>query len=335
MRNIIVKIPGFKLINSIRMYFLDKTAIARCYLYDSSKFRKFYTAKPSGKYDKDGLEGWLLQDKHRIEKGLSLPNPRANFGEEVIKRLTDNALFYRDVFGCGDVYYISIGSLLAYESYHKKNNIVLNDKVKYCLSKIPPEDFNNDMCKKVGVFEPFLIENKSEFFNEFVQTRRSCRHFQPEKKISEDVIRDVMTMTIKTPSVCNRQHWKVHIYSGRKKSELLMLQNGNTGFSDNIPYIAVITSDLSAFYMPYERNQPFTDSGMFAMTFMYALHSFGISSCALNWCNPPFRDKKLHKITSIPEKETVSMFIAFGYAAKDNRSAMSPRKKVEEFYTLN
>lgn len=335
MKNIIVKLPGFKFINSIRIYFINKTAIARCYLYDSKRFKKFYTDESSVKHDKHGLEGWLLQDKHRIEKGLSLPNPRENFGEEIINRLTNNALFYRNEFGCDEVYYISIGSLLAYKNYHEKNSISIKDSIKDYFSRIPVDDFNNGVCATVGVYEPYILEDKSDFFRDFVRTRRSCRNFEMGKKISEEIIRDVMLMTVKTPSVCNRQHWKVHIYSGQNKSEILKLQNGNTGFSENIPYIAVITSDLSAFYMPYERNQPFTDSGMFAMSFMYALHSFGISSCALNWCNPPSRDKKLHTITSIPEKETVSMLIAFGYAARENKSAMSPRKRIETFYTFN
>ena len=43
------------------------------FLHDYWRFKKYYTKGSQASKDKQKLESWILQDKHRIEKAFSLP----------------------------------------------------------------------------------------------------------------------------------------------------------------------------------------------------------------------------------------------------------------------
>ena len=63
-------------------------------LHDYYKFKKYYTKGSHASKDKQQLESWILQDKHRIEKAFSLPQPKMGFGKDVIPRLINNLFEY-------------------------------------------------------------------------------------------------------------------------------------------------------------------------------------------------------------------------------------------------
>jgi len=305
-------------------------------IYDYVRFKKYYSLPSNNNKDKKKLEAWILQDKHRIEKGLSLPKPRFFFGEEPLGRLAKNMEQYSKVYEKDCVFYFGIGAIKAYEIFHLESGKNLPSFFLLIKGKFSADDFNHQSTNLVGLgkINGDNLKDK-EFFNDFVLSRHSCRNFDIEKKISKDIINSIMKLSIKAPSVCNRQHWHVHYFSGEDKLKILALQNGNAGFADNIPYIAVITSDLRSFYSADERNQPFVDGGIFAMNLMYSMHSFGISSCPLNWCNSFVTDNRFHKLGFSRETDTVVMLLAFGYPNKKGYFAKSPRMAVETFYSLN
>lgn len=335
MKRLIKATPGFRFINKIRMNLTKLYMIIKIYHYDFKRFNQYHTDNALDKSDQKSFESWLLQDKHRIEKGLSLPEPKPNFGEAVIERLINNLHEYKNRFGKDHVFFIALGSLQAYEKFHLQNKIVIKDSIQSFLSKLDKDDYENKICSTVGTFPAPVLKDNSQFFSDFVSSRSSCRHFNTEKVVERSILEKVIKMSAKTPSVCNRQHWKVHVFTGEHRSKILSLQNGNLGFTNKIPNLAVITSDLRSFYMATERTQPFTDGGMFAMTFMYALHSYGISSCALNWCTSPSLNEKIYEYTSIAKNESIIMLIAFGYADENANNAKSPRLSIDNFYTFN
>ncbi|PMM04010.1 hypothetical protein BCT61_17300, partial [Vibrio breoganii] len=290
--------PVIRHVVVLRLKIKNFKNLINVYVYDCCRFKKYYSDHTVKLEDKSSLEAWLLQDKHRIEKGLSLPNPRFNFGVEPIKRLIKNLESYSELYDKDEVYYISVGALKAYRQFHCEHNVSLNDNIKTEFHKIADQDFSHELCNRVGINDVFQVEDKSETFKELVFSRSSCRNYT-NRIIPEEILKSVVEMSVKTPSVCNRQHWRLHVFSDETKERLLSLQNGNAGFSDNIPYLAIITSDLKAFYRPEERFQPYTDAGMFSMSLIYALHSYGISSCALNWCTLPRINEALYEISGI------------------------------------
>jgi nitroreductase len=325
-----------KKVNILKRRIRDRFHLELNFLYDYFRFKKHFSTTTNNLKVKKNLEAWILKDSHRIEKALSLPNPRYFFGEEVLCTLVNHLIEYIKNYDKDDVYYVGIGSLSAYEAFHLNEEKELPSFFLALKRKIEIEDFKNATCDQVGVenVEQF-VSDKSRIFSKFASTRHSCRNFESEKTVSEETIKNIVQMSIRTPSVCNRQHWHVHFFTGKKKMEILSMQNGNAGFSENIPYLAVVTSDLRSFYTEHERHQPFIDGGLFSMSLMYSMHSHGLGSCPLNWCNSYTIDHDFHKLNYINSSETVIMLIAFGYPNPNGTYAKSPRMQVDTFYTLN
>lgn len=57
-------------------------------------------------------------------------------------------------------------------------------------------------------------------FPDLVRTRRSCRRFLPDP-IEEDVIRELLSDAMWSPSNCNTQPWKVHVASGLARDRVV------------------------------------------------------------------------------------------------------------------
>lgn len=314
-------------------------SLERNSFYDYMLFKKFYTKKSRNAEGKEKLEAWILQDKHRIEKAFTLPETRFCFGREVIPRLISILCRYKQSYGCSQVYYIGVGALKAYSDFHIDNGIDLPDFYKKNILALESSDMNHDLCNLAGYDKNFSNEQNASGQNlsDYIKRRRSCRNFDNSRnlEISPELLVKITELSIYAPSVCNRQHWRIHFFSGEKKNIVLEYQNGNTGFQHNIPFIAMITSDIRAFYSANERNQPYTDGGIFSMNIMYAMQEFGLSSCPLNWCNSAKVDKNFRKLGFIPENETIILVIAFGFPSETAIYARSPRLSVDNFYKIH
>ncbi|MGI9896039.1 nitroreductase family protein [Vibrio natriegens] len=300
-------------------------------IYDYLQFKKFYKPLEKNQRGEASLAYWILQDKHRIEKALSLPEPREGFGEAVIRRLASNLSLYgkRD-----KAYNLGVYALKLYKSYHEENNYRLPEWFEAACLNVDLEDVDHDYSDLVGLHSHQPVVINLEMYGQLIKSRSSCRNYNTEKMIDNQTIHSVIEEAIRTPSVCNRQHWKARIFTGKVKEDILKLQNGNAGFGDTAPYLALITSDLSAFYTENERNQPYTDGGMFAMSFIYSLHARGIASCPLNWCTSYFSERHFRKLDIIPSSEVVVMAIVFGFAQEGALYANSPRFDASKFYSM-
>ena len=85
-----------------------------------------------------------------------------------------------------------------------------------------------------------------------------------------------------TPSACNRQSCKVYFYKDKNvNEEFRNIISGNTGFDWEVQNYIAVTSNISAFYDPFERNQVYVYSGIFIMDLVEALRYYGIASCIL------------------------------------------------------
>lgn len=307
-------------------------------IYDYLKFKKYYTKASQASQDKQKLQSWILQDKHRIEKAFTLPEPRPGFGKEVIPRLIDNLASYNSSFNTDSVYYIGVGALKAYIKFHEEIGHELPSFFLKNIGKIPADDFDCEECELAGYSQGVVYDKSSKrSLADFIRERKSCRNFDINKslEINNELLEKVVDLSITAPSVCNRQHWRVHFFNGDLKNNVLNFQNGNAGFQENIPYIAVVTSDLRAFYSHDERNQPYTDGGIFSMNLMYSMQHFGLATCPLNWCNSARVEQRFKKLNLIPENESIILVIAFGYPSTNAIYAKSPRLPVDTFYQVH
>lgn len=239
------------------------------------------------------------------------------------------------------------------EEAKKSENIGYHDRAaKVVLEKFIgiPENTNADLAvsiekslKEIG-FESNevhgAIEHSKHDFLEgvlkdpekFFFSRYSLREFRAEA-VSDTVIKRALKMALKTPSVCNRQPWAVyHTADQAVKETALSFQSGNKPFGANIPNLLIVATDLKAFFAGNEHYQHWIDGGLFSMSIMYALHSIGVGSCALNWSQDPKIDKKIRKKLNISPSHTIIMMIAAGYPDDVNMVCASSRKPLEDVY---
>lgn len=117
-------------------------------------------------------------------------------------------------------------------------------------------------------------------FRRFAESRYSVRNFSDEP-VDTELIRQSLKIAEKSPSACNRQPWRVYVYKGKRKNEILTLQGGTKGFTENIDTAILVACNLESYFV-HEMDLPFVDGGLYAMTLMFALHSLG-------WARYPFR----------------------------------------------
>ena len=56
-------------------------------------------------------------------------------------------------------------------------------------------------------------------FRELMKERHSCRKFQ-SKKIPEEVLKDIISISLMSPSWCNSQPWTIYVATGNTLEEI-------------------------------------------------------------------------------------------------------------------
>ncbi|RZU60822.1 nitroreductase family protein [Zhihengliuella halotolerans] len=267
-------------------------------------------------YDSSGSRGHeaqAIKDYHRIEKGLSLREPRQPFGAEPSQRL-------RGILATPAVIAAIPGHVAA--------------AAEEALDGLEQWNNHGEIDSNLA---PFVAEPVDGPSVDFFLSRRSVRNFDPSRVVGQADITHAVEIAQSTPSVCNRQASRVHILTNPTKIRAaLKLQSGNAGFGDDITTLAIITVDTRLFTGVGERNQGWIDGGLFAMTFVWGLHSIGVDSCMLNWSKSNSLSKKLRVLSDIPNSEDIICTVALGYAPTSSaRAARSPRRPISEILTFD
>lgn len=307
--------------------------LVKIYYYDYCKYVKYsYFSGINDKSELDSIEAEILFQLHRIEKGLSLPNMRPEFGyssiEEIIKlssRIETLGVilssfkiypYMSSLFKEYDRHYVEIG---------KKHGFELNRKF------IEIKNSDSTIIKDAGVISVDRIENDINSYEQVLKSRYSTRAFK-QGYVNDKQLKKAINLSIHTPSVCNRQHWRIHHYKGECKDKVLSLQNGNQSFREQISEVLLITSKVSYFRNPFERNQMYTDGGLFSMNLMNSMFYYGINSCPLNWSSSLEQNITLEKLKLIPKDEVVIMAIAIGYPSDKSKRTASTKLSLDNFY---
>ena len=278
------------------------------------------------------LESNIVRRYHILEKGLSMPDFRPRFGIPMVKEVYQMLLNWEKNYS----YHPQIASawkvLETYKHKHEELGVDVSD-----IFRDSWETAQRYLGKGLGGVKPLetLKGNEREVLIRIMKTRSSVRNFDLARVVEKQVIEKAVDLAITTPSVCNRQTWRVHAYSGEKAQEILSLQNGNRGFGQTIPTVLVITSDMRHFVNAIERYQPWIDGGMFSMSLLLSLHAAGLGAVPLNWAVLNKRDKALHDLIKLPYYERVIMFVGCGYPNPDAVVTQSARRDVSEILEWN
>lgn len=301
-------------------------------LYDFRRFWKFSVCMDDSLY---ALKYKIMMNLHVIEKGLTMPSMRADFGDAAFKEL-DNLIkrfFDLQKEPSFEVKYAA-AVIKQYAYVHKSQNLKISDW---------KEKIIEDLCERVpGVERAAQIEiSKAEYFNgienlpfdRFSESRHSVRNFCGEVGLND--IKDAIKLACNAPSACNRQPCSAHIISGRELlKKCLALQNGNRGFGQNADKLIILTGDITS-VAAKERNDIFFNGGIFLMNLLYALHFKKIGACTLNWSVDPKTDKTLRAMLNIPNRETIFCFILCGDVPDKFKLALSKRRTPEDIYVVH
>lgn len=305
----------------------------QAYKNDCYEYERWQYNNPNVK-TKNALEARILRQTHVIEKGMSLSNPREKFGVQKVGELLG---YISDFCECGFSIEDSVpvknapGVINAYLLFHKERGFIPDDVIKKYerFKKYTPV-----IEEPYGIKKTTLVELQDAIHSEFPKffcSRHSVRQFS-NREVKVDDIQKAVSLAMHAPSACNRQSVKVYFYKDKETNEALgELIAGNTGFDKEVPHYLVLTSDMSAFYNAFERNQVYVDGGIFSMALIEALHYYGIASCVLQ--NGEYRERnlKFKRICgNIPENEKIILFIAVGHYKDKFTYATSHRKELDD-----
>lgn len=306
--------------------------VRRAFEYDLERFLQFSSSLSPWK-TRENLAAKLTESYHNLEKGLALPNPRPGFGAAGVERTVRFLSEYRRRYGDDDpVVRAAVGSLSAYREWNLNRGLTGEDiphasDIEATLSEVGHESGSGSGVRHCS--RDAVNKAVSGVTLDFFLTRSSVRQFYSQDVGWEDIVFAV-TAAQKAPAVCNRQFGRIYLVEdAAKRDAVLQLQAGANGFSENIPALAVITTTLRAYWGPGERNQAWTDGGLFAMSFLLGLHARGLGAVCLNWSKAEDEDRRMREELSIPEDEVIVMLVAFGHLLSKYQVAASPRLPLE------
>lgn len=314
-----------------RGYFIARLA-PNCF-YDFRRYLNYSGMDRSLQY-RGEQAARIVMAYHQIEKGLSFEHPRPGFGREVVERVLAAVTPFVERHGFVSPATTAIGVLDRYLEFNEKAGVDV-DWLRSRLDTLRQraQEARGEPCNEGGVValtRAGIAAARKANFPEFFSSRYSVRHFTGEAIPGEDFA-SAVRLAQKTPSVCNRQAWRVHVFSSASdKSSLLALQAGSRGFGEKASLVLVVTCDLSFFVDPGERFQSWIDGGMFSMSLCLAFHDLGYGSCCLNWSKERGDDRKLHALTGIAMQEQVIMMIAVGTLPESFNVAYSARRPLED-----
>ncbi|WP_040414642.1 nitroreductase family protein, partial [Cyclobacterium qasimii] len=319
---------GRKVLTVKRIFFI--------YFYDYKRFCK-YSPVISGYNNRDKLEAKIIERYHSIEKGLTMPDFRFNFGIPVLTSLTDNCIEYNEKYGESTQLKHALSVIFEYEKKHIDSKVPLNQDTIKVLNNLKNKIKNREefpLGQKL-VFKTDYFSEVNSNFSAFSNSRKSLRNYLEDQEVDLNLITNAIEIAKNAPSACNRQSVRVYVFSDKEQiKKILKIQGGNRGFGHLTNKLIIITSDLSVWGFARERNQTFIDGGIFAMNLLYGLHFQQIGACILNCSLSPENDVKLRSLGFIRESENFISMISCGILPEKFMQAASKRHEVSEILTI-
>lgn len=312
--------------------------LAMSYMFDLLRYARYSSTVHTSCRQHE--EAYLIMTYHKIEKALALKRPRPGFGKDSVKAMLRRLARYFRRYGVDDTVEICLSVLESYFNFNKGYDEEI-DRLESQYSELRDVILGNSSVRErnrggvVPLTREEVLQAASVDFESFSRMRRSIRNFAPEP-VELEILERALSIAQSTPSVCNRQTWRTHIFLNKEQiKKILKYQNGNRGFGEDAGAILIITASLRYFRGVGERNQAFIDGGMYAMNLVYALHSLGLGTCCLNLSLNPGIDVRLHKAANIPSHEVPIMMIAVGHLPATFSVAASRRKPIDEVVVVH
>ena len=285
----------------------------------------------------NGLGYNIIFSTHTLEKGLSHFDLRP-FGEKKIETiiilLKKQQKFknYERLFS----FVNGINSLREYKKVYEKHKWTYKKEYKKVSEFL--KEYENIKEQGTGAYILTKEELKNDYnidYRKFIKSRHSTRNYKNIPLKIED-IESAIDMAKYSPSACNRQYIKVHYYpKGKMRQNVIDYSIGKGGLYLEGVNTFIITFDANGLSGDGERNQGYFNAGLFSTNFVNALHSLGIGTCFIQFSNSVEAEEKLKNLNKIPSNERIAVILFAGYYDEKSIFCVSPRKDLEEYFTVH
>lgn len=270
-------------------------------------------------------------EAHTIEKGLTLPQPKPHFGRAKITEMLEMNAGWSPPAGELSRAML-VGALREYRDTFSGTpapDPAFAERIDRFVAAHDGIKANGGVRHGMGRARK---ENRAALA--FLENRFSSREFG-QCALTDDEIDAAVWTAQRAPSQCNRQSARLHVYRDPARiRRLLELQGGARGFAENVPTLFVVTSEITAWGGPQQRNQPYMDGGLFAMMLMLGLDARGFLTCPLNLAIPNRTERAIKAAGEIPARERLVVMVAAGpQPDHEVRAAASPRWTPNAVYT--
>jgi nitroreductase len=317
-----------KILQKIRLRYLARQDIAR-----------FSRTAPLSMFDGlyEQVTSRIMYNVHALEKGLARNRDlRLGFGRKALSHLNDALVVYRsnNYDKTAFPYVEGMSIIRRYVELHTAASA--SDDIDFLADVIDEEFLRPDLdpdftaagtkvVKKVD-----KVGNSVKNFYELAQGRSSVREFSGEAIDTEKVM-DALRNAEKTPSVCNRQGWRVYWVEDKETARNVLQHQRGFGYTQMPEVLLTITVSNNTYLSPVERNQGFVDGGLFAMSVMYGLEHEGLAAVPLNACMYAKDQKAVRRLLDIDDSEVIVMFMAIGEFMDESIVPISDRKSADSF----
>lgn len=266
---------------------------------------------------------------HRLEKGLTNPNPKKSFADayiletvELFESDRNNHQFDENTRLWGE----AVLDRFFRTSEHTGN--VAEAYARYQQLSVSPQ--KPDWMPYPLSDRPALSVSYDDL-HKLARRRRSVRQFL-DTPVEPELIEKAMGIAALSPSACNRQGFKFLFFNEKKIVENIVAIHGERSFT--VPNIVVIIGCYRAYVNVGEINTPVIDSSLAAMSFLFALETLSLSSVCLNWSSDLKREKGIRQLIELEPDEFVVMLVGIGYPSPDAKIACSAKKSLPELLSI-
>jgi len=327
-----VPVPVFR---AIRMLVRHRR-LKKSFLYDMEHYFKHSMNVDNNEENK--LISRIILDSHVVEKGLTMPETKIGFGVQRSAILMKNMIRYINCYNAENVQLLHGFSVLKeYFDLHEGESYKLDDEIvglyDFLLLLKKNKEISYVSREQVSVDSMRYFHDVESSFPAFSSSRSSIRNFS-DTDVCHKTLLATLDLARNTPSACNRQSVRVHLYREPNKiKEILKLQGGNRGFGHLANFLIAVTFKSKLFFEQNERNSGYVDGGMYCMNILYSLHAKKIAACILNAAHTPEKDVAMRAIADIPDDEVFVAFIVGGNAPEQMKIARSFRYPLEYVLT--
>lgn len=274
----------------------------------------------------------IMYNVHALEKGLARgADLRLGFGRKALADLNDALVVHQRLgLGTDDFAYIQgVSVFRRYAELHAAAGAeatLLTELVDPRFLAAAPEVATATGTKVVRAADK--ARNRDVGFYDLAQGRSSVRGFSGAP-IDTDAVRAAIANAMKTPSVCNRQGWRVYWVEDPELARQVLRHQRGFGYEQMPEVLLTVTVSNNTFLSPVERNEAFVDGGLFAMSLLYGLEFEGLAAVPLNAMMYAKDQRAVRSLLDIDDSEMIAMFVAVGAFPDETVVPVSDRKPVE------